>query len=233
MRLIVIAATALTIAWFCHPGTAQPPPKRTEQQTARIMLLNERLAELMLPDADGWSAYVAWEEDRNYYSLRLIEMANPESAEPVDDDTRELAVRLLGTLGCRNGIPTLVKYLDWKHARDPTGHPGSLEAYPCAIALAQIGQTGVPQMLRILAQTGRNEVTAEMIDLRVELLLAIYGHEEVGAKGEGGPEEAIAVIERSAKRRQPGERENLVRLADALRVWLAEFRKGGLKVEAE
>lgn len=232
-RTLIACIVAAIVAWLCREPAAAPklvPPERTEAEAARVRLIEERLAELTLPLADGWSAYLAWRSDRSYYSQRLIEMTN---ADKYNDDTRELAFRLLGSLGCRNGISTLVNHLDWEHSRNPFGHPGALEKYPCATALAEIGQTAVPDMLRDLAGIDPAKVTDDMIDVRFELLLAIYGRVEVGAKGEGGPEEAIAVIERSAKRRLPEDRENLKRLADALRVWIAEFRKGGLKIKED
>lgn len=131
-------------------------------------------------------------------------------------DPRQLAVEMLGDMRSFESIQVLIDNIEWHYHASLAGM-GLFNEYPCAHALVKMGLEVVP---RVLNSISRNP---EPSDKRIRLVAAVI-FEVYGGKSSihGGSDEAIAVVERFAKR-TPAERQA------ALNRILAIMRQGSAR----
>lgn len=164
---------------------------------------------------------VDWRSNHEQLVTELIRIAKSNRDEREFRSPQELAITMLGELRCHEAIPVLLEKIDDHY---PMPIMNEHDAYPCFIALRNIGPSCVRPMLTRVGGATVEEISEKAIELYAWLLFEFYAFDPPG------PQEAVAVVKRYmalpfVRNRGPKNSANLQRLAEKV----AELSEGRRK----
>lgn len=167
--------------------------------------------------------YKLWGEARMQQVDDLVALLNQKPDRLGLFSTRELAATMLGALREPKACRALIDEIECKSGTMNV-EDSPLNAYPCALALRNIGLNAVPEILWYLRRATPKTVSDNAIDLFARVLDEIYGFE---TSANGGYTEADGAVDRFTARTPDHLRVNFRRLRERMKALhaLLERRK--------
>lgn len=121
-----------------------------EQVSSSFPHVDEILAQLDSPDQEVRSeGFVQFRDEHEYFVAELISRVEERTEEFKEHTTAHLAARILAKIGGRQVVPLFIDAIDY-HQPEIVATVSPLNGYPCAKALAEIGETSIPKILSYL-----------------------------------------------------------------------------------
>lgn len=194
--LLSVATVALTLT-ILGTGDRRSNPAPTEHIQDGRLLPSDRdtLNALLRGDStERQHACRAWESSRRELTGQMLRVLERPGALVGPFDAREAAARILGEMRSIEALPVLVERVGWRFGSAAQYDLTLLHGYPCAEAIRAIGLDAVPFLLWRLTDNRRPPIEDGDIEIISRIVLEIYGTGS-GARN-GGPDEALAVVER-------------------------------------